>query len=108
MVLSKVGVLSVGKVLGVLYTVLGFIAGAFVSLFSIIGAAFGGGGHDSPGALFGLIFGVAAIVAMPLFYGAMGFVGGVISAFLYNVVAGFTGGVEVEFTEAASDQHAIQ
>ena len=41
MVLKKVGVLSCGKVLGILYALLGLVFGAVVSLLSIVGAAFG-------------------------------------------------------------------
>ena len=43
-----------------------------------------------------MLFGVVAIVAMPLLYGGMGFISGLISAALYNLVAGFVGGLEVE------------
>ena len=64
-----------------------------------MGAAIGTHGGESPGAFLGVFFGVAAIVALPLFYGAMGFIGGVISATLYNFIVGFTGGVELELTE---------
>ena len=96
MVLKKIGVLSCGKILGVLYALLGFLIGAIVSLVSMVGAAIGRGGSDSPEAFVGLLFGVAAIAVMPLVYGGMGFIGGLITAALYNVVAGFAGGLEVE------------
>ena len=96
MVLRKVGVLSCGKVLGLLYAVLGVLIGAVVSVVSIVGAAIGSAGGESPGAFLGVLFGVAAIVAMPLLYGGMGFIVGLISSALYNVVADFVGGLEVE------------
>ena len=88
--------LSCGKVLGILYALLGLLIGAIVSLLSVVGAAIGRASGESPEAFLGLLFGVAAIVAMPLLYGGMGFIGGLISAFLYNIVAGFVGGLEVE------------
>ena len=99
MVLRSTGAMSLGKVLGVLYALIGLLVGSVVSLVSIVGAAIGSGGGDSPEAFLGVFFGVAAIVALPLFYGAMGFIGGLITAALYNVIVGFTGGLELEFTE---------
>jgi len=99
MVIRKVGAMSLGKVLGVLYALLGLLVGAIVSLVSMVGAAIWTHGGESPGAFLGVFFGVAAIVALPLFYDAMGFIGGLISATLYNVVVGFTGGLELELTE---------
>ena len=101
MVLKKVGVLSCGKVLGILYALLGLLIGAVVSLLSIVGAAIGSANGESAEAFLGLLFGVAAIVAMPLLYGGMGFIGGLITAALYNLVAGFVGGLEVELEELA-------
>lgn len=91
--------MSLGKVLGVLYAFFGLLVGAVVSLVSMVGAAFGNAGGESPGAFLSVFFGVAAIVVLPLFYGAMGFIGGLVSAALYNVVVGVTGGVELELTE---------
>ena len=96
MVLKKVGALSCGKVLGILYALVGLLVGAVVSLVSMVGAAIGSARGESPEAFLGVLFGVAAIVAMPLLYGGMGFIGGLMSAGLYNVVAGVVGGLEVE------------
>ncbi len=96
MVLKKVGVFSCGKVLGVLYALLGLLIGTIVSIVSMVGAAIGGAGGESPEAFLGILFGVAAIVATPLLYGGMGFIGGLIGAALYNLVSGFVGGLEVE------------
>ena len=43
-----------------------------------------------------MMFGVGAIIFLPLFYGVMGVVLGAISAGLYNLIAGMLGGIEVE------------
>lgn len=95
MIIRRIGVLSAGKVLGALYAGLGLIIGLFFSLFALLGlAAVLGGDHD--GGLAGMLFGVGAVIALPLFYGVLGFIGGVISAFLYNLVAGIVGGIEIE------------
>jgi len=42
-----------------------------------------------------MMFGVGAIVFLPIFYGVIGAVGGAICAALYNVFAGMIGGVEL-------------
>lgn len=92
--LKRIGVLSCGKVSGVLYGGLGLIFGAILSLIAFMGVAFGSG--SSFGA-FGAFMGIGAIIFLPLFYGLIGFIGGIITAWLYNIVAGLTGGLEVEF-----------
>lgn len=67
--------------------------------FSLIGlAGFAGGlaSDSAGGALGSALFGVGAIIILPIFYGAMGFVVTLISAWLFNIAAGITGGVEIE------------
>jgi hypothetical protein len=96
MLVKRVGVLSLGKMLGVLYGAFGLLAGVFVALFCILAAVIGPqqkAGAPSP------LFGVAAIVLAPLFYGVFGFIGGIVSAALYNVAASVVGGVEIKVGE---------
>jgi hypothetical protein len=89
MTLKRVGVLSAGKIIGVMYVVLGLFVGGIVSLIALAGASLGGGRDALPGVLGG----VAAIVFLPIFYGVLGFLSGVIGAALYNVVARLIGGI---------------
>ena len=97
MVLKKVGVLSCGKVLGVLYGGLGLLMGAIFTLIAVLGAALGGGASNRPGgAIVGMIFGIGAVILVPIFYGVMGFIGGIITAAFYNAIAMVAGGLEVE------------
>lgn len=96
MVLKRIGVLSCGKVSGLLYGIMGLIIGAFVTLFALLGAAIGAASSGSNEAWLGALFGVGAIIIFPIFYGVLGFIIGIISAALYNLVAGFAGGVEIE------------
>jgi len=42
------------------------------------------------------LFGIGAIVIVPIFYGAIGFIGGIISAAIYNLIGSTIGGIEVE------------
>ena len=100
MVVKSIGVLSVGKVLACLYALLGLLVGGFFSLLAIAGAA-AGAANGGPAAL---LFGVGAIIILPIFYGLIGFVGGIIMAALYNVVASIAGGIEVQLEGPPADR----
>ncbi len=93
MVINRVGPLSCAKIAGLLYLVIGLIVGAFVSLFALAGSM----ASEQAGARgLGALFGVGAIVFIPLFYGCIGFIGSLIAAWIYNVAAGIVGGVELD------------
>jgi hypothetical protein len=92
MIVRRLGPLSFAKVSGVLYALMGLIFGACISLISLVGGAF----MPKESGATGMLFGAAAIVALPLFYGVLGFVMSLVGAALYNLVAGWVGGVEIE------------
>ena len=99
MVIRRVGVVSMAKLMGVLYGGIGLLVGAAFALFSIVGggAMLAGGGEE--GALGGgmmMGMGVAMIVIAPVFYGITGFLAGALTGWLYNLAAGWVGGVEVD------------
>ena len=98
MVLKSVGALSCGKVLGILCALLGLLIGLPIAFFSLIGAVASTGSpkSGSDGLIFGTLFGVGAVIFLPIFYGIIGFVGGLISALLYNLIARLVGGIELE------------
>jgi len=96
MTLKSLGVLSCGKISGLMYSILGIIVGLMFSVVSMFGAAVGLAESEPQGALVGLLFGVGAIIIMPIFYGVLGFVCGLLSALLYNLMAGLFGGIEME------------
>ena len=93
MVIRSVGPLSVAKVAGLLYAVMGLIFGAIIALAATAGAFANGGGEAG---FLGAFFGIGAVVFLPLLYGCMGFVITLIAAWLYNLVAGVVGGVHIE------------
>jgi hypothetical protein len=96
MVLKRVGVGSAAKISAALYAAMGFIVGAIFALISLLGASFSSmAGEDAP-AFVGALFGVGAIVILPIFYGALGACVGAIGAGIYNLVAGAVGGLEVD------------
>jgi hypothetical protein len=89
--------MSCAKMAAVLYAAIGLIVGFFISIAALFGVALGSGPEGEPGAAFmGLLFGVGAIVLLPIFYGLLGFVCALVGAALYNVVAKLTGGIELE------------
>jgi hypothetical protein len=97
MTIKRIDPMSFAKISGALYVILGFIIGVFFALVSMLGPGFPRTGIPF-GGLFGMIFGVGAIVIFPIFYGLIGFVGTLCMAAIYNGLAKVVGGV-VLFTE---------
>jgi hypothetical protein len=99
--IRRIDPVSAMKVLAVLYAVIGLIVGAIFSIVGMIG--FGAGAASNPDfpvpGAFGLLFGVAAIVILPVMYAILGAIGGLIMAFMYNLVAQFTGGLQIELSQ---------
>jgi hypothetical protein len=96
MVITRVGPLSVAKIAGILYAILGLLVGALFSLIGLAGVAGGLASDERDTALFGALFGVGAIIALPIFYGVLGFVMTLLMAALFNVAARLAGGLEVD------------
>ena len=94
MIIRRVGPLSFAKLMGALYVLMGLLFGAIVSLISVVGGALVPG--DEAGGMTGMLFGAAAIIVLPIFYGVLGFVFSLIGAALYNPVASIVGRVELE------------
>lgn len=98
MVIRRFGVWSVAKLYGSLLAAMGLLFGGIVAIASMIGGAAGVLGQEA-GASAGpmaMMFGVGAIIFLPIFYGVLGVVMGALSAGLYNLFAGMLGGIEVE------------
>jgi hypothetical protein len=90
-VVKSVGVMSVAKIMGLLYGCLGLI---FVPLFLLIGltGTFTGQEKTEFAGMVGMVFGLL----LPVIYGVVGFVFGAIGALLYNSLAKWVGGFELE------------
>lgn len=93
MVLKRVDPLSLARISGTLYAILGLVFGAVFSVIAMLGAAARTSDSSSD---MGWLFGAGAIVVLPLFYGLIGFVGALISAWLYNWLARTVGGVKLD------------
>jgi hypothetical protein len=94
MELKEIGPVSCAKVLGLFYGGIGLIAGAIIGLFAVAGAALGhGNNYGNP--FLGTLFGMGAIVFLPLLYGTLGVIVGLIVSAFYNVIARWVGGIQV-------------
>jgi hypothetical protein len=99
MVVKSVKPLSVAKIAGLLYALMGFLFGAILSLIGMAGSF---AVPDTPGAegffaaMLPAFVGIGAVVFLPIFYGCLGFITTLIGAVLYNLMAGIVGGVEVD------------
>ena len=96
MIVHRLGVLSLARITGGIYAILGLLIGSIFAVASIFGAAIGAAAEESAGPLVGAVFGLAAIIVAPIFYGLLGFLGGALTAGAYNVFAGRFGGLEME------------
>ena len=98
MTVRRIGVLSLAKVMGTIYGGLGLVFGLVFSFVALLGTAFGTAfeGASGPEALFGVLFGVGAVILLPIFYGLMGFLAGLLVSALYNLAARVVGGLELE------------
>lgn len=100
MVIRRVGVWSVAKLYGGMLAAMGLLFGLIFALVSLLGVGLASAAHSNDnlpgGPLIGAMFGVGAVIALPIFYGILGIVMGALSAALYNLFAGIFGGIDIE------------
>jgi hypothetical protein len=95
MVVKRIGPMSLAKIGLVMYGFFGLIGGVVLAAASMIMSSAAGTDGNSLSML-GPVFGVGAIIILPICYGIFGFIGGLISAAIYNLLAGMVGGVEID------------
>ena len=89
--IKRIAPLQLGKMLAILYGIMGLLFLPFFLVMSAIGS------HMPASQRTGMIFvGAGFAVFMPILYAIMGFVFGALGALIYNVVAKWIGGIEVE------------
>ena len=93
MVIRRCGIWSVARLYGLLSAAMGLLVGLGIAVASTVGMSMAEG--DEPPFLAG-IFGVGAVVILPIFYGVMGICAGAIGAALYNLLAGVVGGATLD------------
>jgi len=90
-IVKSVGVMSVAKIMGLIYGCMGLIFAPFFLLVGLLGSLVGQ--QKSP---FAGIFGITFAILMPVIYGVMGFISGAIGSLLYNLFASWVGGFEFD------------
>jgi hypothetical protein len=98
MILTRFRIGSVAKVFAAVHAGMGLIFGLCFAAVSMLGsgpATALGDGFRMP-SLMGALFGVGAVISLPILYGAFGLIGGAITAALYNMVARVVGGIQIE------------
>lgn len=97
--ITRVGVLSLGKLMGVTGAVmgllLGLIYGGVFAVAGLVSAGAGAKGSGPPGLVMAAM-GVGFVIAFPIIYGLMMFVFGLIYALVLNLMFGVVGGLELE------------
>jgi len=96
--LKRIAPLQFGKIMGVLYALMGLIILPFFAIFALVGV-FTQSASENAGAAGAVAIGGGMLlmaVLIPVMYGVFGFVFGALSAALYNVIARWIGGIEVE------------
>jgi hypothetical protein len=89
--------MSFAKMQGALGALMGLLIGLCFAAIGSLGSAIASQSSSANNLGFvGMMFGVGAIITLPILYGVGGFVFGLIGAALYNWVAGMVGGVEIE------------
>lgn len=92
---TKVGVLSIGKLFGTVNLIVGLAVGLIAAVGGVV-AYFSSGNYEFfEGLLGSLAIILSAIVLYPLVMFAFGWLYGVLASFIFNVVVGVSGGVEL-------------
>jgi hypothetical protein len=89
--IKRIAPLQLGKMMGLVYGLLGLLFLPVFFLFSVIGSQLPG-----PQRVGMMAMGVGFALFMPVLYAVMGFVFGIIGAAIYNLIAKWVGGIEVE------------
>lgn len=92
---TKVGVLSIGKLLGTVNLIIGLAVGIIAVIAATVTYFAAGSYGFFEGLLGALAIILSAVVLYPLVMFAFGWIYGVLVAFIFNVVVGVSGGVDL-------------
>jgi hypothetical protein len=95
MIISRIGIGSLAKVAACIYASIGLFIGLCFFLVSLLGLGFPTD-DTSMSRWIAPVFGVGAVVILPLLYGTLGAIALSLIALLYNLVARTVGGVQIE------------
>lgn len=92
---TKVGVLSIGKLIGTVNVIVGLAIGIIAAIAATVTYLTSNSLGFFEGLLGSLAIVLTAVVLYPLVMFAFGWLYGVLVAFIFNVVIGVSGGVEL-------------
>jgi len=98
MIVRRIEPMSCGKMLGITYAAIGVLQGAVFSLIALAGSVLDGHAVHQPyfAKVLPLVFGIGAIVVIPLLTFVIGFVTGLVLSVAYNLAARFAGGIRID------------
>ena len=73
MTITRIAPMSVARIAGVLYAILGLCLGLVFSAMTMLGGGADAGGMTGMNPMAGMAFGTAAVFVLPLVYGFFGF-----------------------------------
>ena len=91
--LMRISMISLARILAVVYALFGIVMGFFVAVSKILGIQAEGDAAQLQA------FGYGAIVILPLIYGIMGGVSGLVSGFFFNTAIKWVGPLELDLAE---------
>ena len=89
MIVRRVGPMSCARIVGSIYAVIGLIIGAIFTLAAL-------GGMFAAPQRGPFVFGMAAVIVLPVLYGVLAFVMTLVVTSLYNVLADRLGGIDID------------
>lgn len=102
--IRRFDVLSVMKLAGVIYGVIGLVGGIFFAMFAALGFfAEQGKGNDPFSGPAGVLIAVVFAVVFPVVYGIIGALGAGLMSALYNVTSNRLGGIRVDVEDAPAE-----
>ena len=90
--IKNVNPFSIAKISGLITGSMGLIFGFFFTFFSLFGMILSRDGFMARS----MIFGMGAVIFIPVLYGILGFLVGLLMGALYNILAKWVGGIEIE------------
>lgn len=96
--ITRIGILSLARITGGVGLVFGLFFGAIFSLVSLAGVGFAVAEGSGAEGFIGLIFGLGAVIVLPLLYGGFAFLQGLLTGFVVNLALTLFGGLEIELS----------
>jgi hypothetical protein len=96
MIIKRVEPVSLAKIMGALYFIMGLLFGLLFSAVSIRVPVLSYAAAAIGNKVFSSLFGAFAFITLPILYGVLGFVGGFLAAAIYNLLARVFGGIEMQ------------